>query len=170
MSQLRNALSVDVEDWFQVQAFAGIIPRDSWDTCERRVERNTHRVLDLYIDGADDYGSGKATDISGITTDDSTGAITIKLSQAYGAFDNILAFMSAAPIPSSTPMTVLSNTPPVGVGPYKFGTIVPNQSYTLVRNASFAGFKIPVRIELRREPLPRNANGKIMKRELRLTG
>jgi long-chain acyl-CoA synthetase len=30
-----------------------------------------------------------------------------------------------------------------------------------------AGFKVPVRIELRREPLPRNANGKILKRQLR---
>jgi peptide/nickel transport system substrate-binding protein len=96
-----------------------------------------------YIAGAADYGSGKATGISGIVTDDTTGKITITLSQAYGAFDNILAFMSAAPIPSSTPMTVLSNTPPVGIGPYKFGTIVPNASYTLLRNPSFAGFKIP---------------------------
>ncbi len=96
-----------------------------------------------YIKGADDYGSGKATTISGIVTDDSTGAITITLSQQYGAFDNILAFMAAAPIPQTTPMTVQSNTPPVGIGPYKFGTIVPNASYTLVRNPSFAGFKIP---------------------------
>jgi len=30
-----------------------------------------------------------------------------------------------------------------------------------------AAFKVPVRIELRQEPLPRNANGKILKRELR---
>jgi long-chain acyl-CoA synthetase len=30
-----------------------------------------------------------------------------------------------------------------------------------------AGFKVPVRIELRAEPLPRNANGKILKRDLK---
>jgi long-chain acyl-CoA synthetase len=30
-----------------------------------------------------------------------------------------------------------------------------------------AGFKVPVRIELRDQPLPRNANGKIMKRDLK---
>jgi long-chain acyl-CoA synthetase len=30
-----------------------------------------------------------------------------------------------------------------------------------------AGFKVPKYIELRSEPLPRNANGKIMKRELK---
>jgi len=33
--------------------------------------------------------------------------------------------------------------------------------------AQLAGFKVPVRIELRSEPLPRNANGKIMKRDLK---
>jgi len=30
-----------------------------------------------------------------------------------------------------------------------------------------AAFKVPVRIELRSEPLPRNPNGKIMKRQIR---
>jgi peptide/nickel transport system substrate-binding protein len=96
-----------------------------------------------YIAGAAAYDSGKATTISGIKTDDATGQITISLTQAYGAFANLLAFPSAAPIPSSTPMKVLSNDPPVGVGPYKFGTIVPNASYQLIKNPSFAGFKIP---------------------------
>jgi peptide/nickel transport system substrate-binding protein len=96
-----------------------------------------------YIKGAADYAAGKAQTISGIQTDDSTGKITITLSQPYGAFDNLLAFESAAPIPSSTPMKVLSNTPPLGDGPYKFGKIVPNGSYQLLRNADFASFHIP---------------------------
>jgi peptide/nickel transport system substrate-binding protein len=95
-----------------------------------------------YIAGAADYDSGKASSISGIKTDDSTGAITITLTTPYGAFSNLLAFPSSALIPSSTPMKVLSNNPPVGVGPYKFGKIVPNASYELVKNPSFAGFKI----------------------------
>ena len=43
-----NALSVDVEDWFQVQAFAGQIDRASWDDLPSRVERNTGRILDLF--------------------------------------------------------------------------------------------------------------------------
>ncbi|HEX3336403.1 MAG TPA: ABC transporter substrate-binding protein [Jatrophihabitans sp.] len=96
-----------------------------------------------YIAGAAAYDSGKASSISGIKTNDSTGQITITLTQPYGAFPNLLAFPSSAPIPSSTPMKVLSNNPPVGVGPYKFGTIVPNASYELVKNPLFAGFKIP---------------------------
>ena len=43
-----NALSVDVEDWFQVGAFENAIARDSWDGLEHRVERNGEAVLDLF--------------------------------------------------------------------------------------------------------------------------
>ena len=45
---MRNALSVDVEDWFQVGAFETVISRDSWPTREVRVERNTDDVLALF--------------------------------------------------------------------------------------------------------------------------
>ncbi len=41
-------MTVDVEDWFQVQAFAGTISRDDWDTLPRRVEANTNWILDLF--------------------------------------------------------------------------------------------------------------------------
>ncbi len=43
-----NAMSVDVEDWFQVQAFARTIPRAEWDALERRVEKATHQILDVF--------------------------------------------------------------------------------------------------------------------------
>lgn len=43
-----NAMSVDVEDYFQVQAFAGTVERSSWDARECRVERNTDTVLRLF--------------------------------------------------------------------------------------------------------------------------
>lgn len=46
---MRNALTVDVEDYFQVQAFAGTVGSD-WDGYEHRVERNTNRVLDLFAE------------------------------------------------------------------------------------------------------------------------
>ncbi|WP_243361517.1 XrtA system polysaccharide deacetylase [Fundidesulfovibrio terrae] len=42
-----NALTVDVEDYFHVQAFAGVIPPHTWDSFESRVENNTRRVLDM---------------------------------------------------------------------------------------------------------------------------
>jgi polysaccharide deacetylase family protein (PEP-CTERM system associated) len=43
-----NALSVDVEDWFQVGAFENVIDRDTWDALPHRVERNSDAVLDLF--------------------------------------------------------------------------------------------------------------------------
>jgi polysaccharide deacetylase family protein (PEP-CTERM system associated) len=45
---VKNALSVDVEDWFQVGAFEKVIARDAWETLPRRVEMNTDRVLALF--------------------------------------------------------------------------------------------------------------------------
>ncbi len=43
-----NAMSVDVEDYFQVSAFESHIPRGDWDSLECRVERNTLRILELF--------------------------------------------------------------------------------------------------------------------------
>lgn len=43
-----NAMSVDVEDWFQVQALAGAVERGSWDSQPCRVERNTELILELF--------------------------------------------------------------------------------------------------------------------------
>ena len=42
-----NALTIDVEDYFQVSAFAPYIARSEWATRECRVERNVDRILDL---------------------------------------------------------------------------------------------------------------------------
>ena len=45
-----NALTIDVEDYFQVSAFAPHISRDEWDTMECRVEQNIERILSLLRD------------------------------------------------------------------------------------------------------------------------
>ena len=47
-ARIANAMTVDVEDWFQVQAFAGTIARDSWDGLERRVQANTEAILEMF--------------------------------------------------------------------------------------------------------------------------
>jgi polysaccharide deacetylase family protein (PEP-CTERM system associated) len=47
---LRNALSVDVEDWFHVGAFEKVISRDDWRSLECRVERNTDALLQMFDD------------------------------------------------------------------------------------------------------------------------
>ena len=47
-----GALTIDVEDYFQVEAFASTIDRADWDRLPARVERNTHRLLDILADAA----------------------------------------------------------------------------------------------------------------------
>jgi polysaccharide deacetylase family protein (PEP-CTERM system associated) len=45
---LRNALTIDVEDYFHVSAFANEIEPSSWGQYEPRIEANTHRLLDIF--------------------------------------------------------------------------------------------------------------------------
>ncbi|TNE38105.1 MAG: DUF3473 domain-containing protein [Alphaproteobacteria bacterium] len=45
---IRNAMSVDVEDYFQVQALVSAYDRSNWEGEELRVARNTERLLDLF--------------------------------------------------------------------------------------------------------------------------
>jgi polysaccharide deacetylase family protein (PEP-CTERM system associated) len=40
-------MSIDVEDWFQVENLKGVVARASWPLRESRVERNTERLLEL---------------------------------------------------------------------------------------------------------------------------
>lgn len=46
--QVVNAMTVDVEDYFQVSAFDAVVPRASWDQLESRVVPNTRRLLELF--------------------------------------------------------------------------------------------------------------------------
>lgn len=43
----RNAMSIDLEDWFCVANLSGVISRDDWDTCELRVAESSRRILEL---------------------------------------------------------------------------------------------------------------------------
>jgi len=45
-----NAMTVDVEDYFHVSVFDGVVPRTRWETLESRVERNTDRLLQIFSD------------------------------------------------------------------------------------------------------------------------
>jgi polysaccharide deacetylase family protein (PEP-CTERM system associated) len=47
MSSTVNALTIDVEDYFQVSAFAPFIARSDWPQRECRVERNVERILEM---------------------------------------------------------------------------------------------------------------------------
>src|SRR3989442_8032833 len=47
-----NALTIDVEDYYQVSAFESSVRFEDWPTHESRVEKNTGRLLDIL----DEYG------------------------------------------------------------------------------------------------------------------
>ena len=47
MTGIVNALTIDVEDYFQVSAFSAHIAREDWDTLPCRVEANVDRILEL---------------------------------------------------------------------------------------------------------------------------
>jgi len=47
-STVQNAISIDVEDYFQVAALAEAIDVSEWDSIKPRVEANTHKLLDLF--------------------------------------------------------------------------------------------------------------------------
>jgi polysaccharide deacetylase family protein (PEP-CTERM system associated) len=47
MAAMKNAMSIDVEDYFQVSAFASTIRREDWDSMPCRVERNIDVILAL---------------------------------------------------------------------------------------------------------------------------
>jgi polysaccharide deacetylase family protein (PEP-CTERM system associated) len=44
---IANAMTIDVEDYFQVEAFAAVIDRSGWEGLPRRVDRNTERLLEI---------------------------------------------------------------------------------------------------------------------------
>jgi peptide/nickel transport system substrate-binding protein len=99
------------------------------------------------IQGVDKYVKDKkeGADISGITSNNATGEITIKLTEANGQFPYILAFPSAGLVPTKTSYKNLSKDPPPGLGAYQFekGSIQPNRQYVLVKNPNFSIPDIP---------------------------
>lgn len=47
MHPMQNYLTIDVEDYFQVSAFADIVPPSEWAAMEQRAPDNTRNILDL---------------------------------------------------------------------------------------------------------------------------
>jgi peptide/nickel transport system substrate-binding protein len=89
------------------------------------------------IVGADTFAKTKTGHISGITADDKTGVITIKLNAPQGDFENILATEFAALVPASAPAKDQSTTPLPSTGPYMISSYTPNKTITEVRNPNF---------------------------------
>ncbi len=94
------------------------------------------------IVGAKDYAEGKAQTISGITTDDNTGDITIQLTEPNGTFNNLLGLMFAAPIPPNTPIDAdATNSPPPSSGPFMISSVDAPRTLTMERNPQFQTVK-----------------------------
>ena len=59
-----------------------------------------------------------------------------------GSFTNVLAFPSLGLVPCGTPDHTLTTTMPPGVGAYMITDVVPNKSFSLVKNPKFAALNI----------------------------
>jgi peptide/nickel transport system substrate-binding protein len=90
------------------------------------------------IVGADDFSKNpKQGHISGITTDDAAGTITIKLNAPQGDFSYILATEFAAPVPANSADKDMSTSPAPSTGPYMIESYKPNKSVIVTRNPNF---------------------------------
>lgn len=94
------------------------------------------------IVGTAEYADGTADTISGIVTDDATGAITITLSEPNGTFENVLGLPFAAPVPPTTPLDKdATNNPPPASGPFMISAVQAPQTLTMERNPQFQTVK-----------------------------
>lgn len=92
------------------------------------------------IVGAADYqekGDEKA-DIPGITADEQTRKITVKLEAPDGKFPFALSEPYAAPVPASkAKLDDMTKAPPPGFGPYTIEVVDPTREFVLTRNKDF---------------------------------
>jgi peptide/nickel transport system substrate-binding protein len=96
------------------------------------------------IEGTSEYLAAKKpnADISGITSDDATGKITVKLSTPDSEFLFATALVSAAPTPAAKSPFKTSTTIP-GAGPYTIAIQNPTRQFTLTKNPTFDVPTIP---------------------------
>jgi peptide/nickel transport system substrate-binding protein len=123
-----------------------VVASDFLYTVERAIKipwGGSGEFITPVITGATAYSTGKASTISGITTNNATGKIVIHLTAPYGPFDNVLAFPALGIIPSGFPLKPQPTSPPPGVGPYEVTNIVANESYDVVKNPHWAAMAIP---------------------------
>jgi peptide/nickel transport system substrate-binding protein len=89
------------------------------------------------IVGADAFSKTKKGHITGITADDASGKITIKLAAPQGDFNYILATEFAALVPANSPQKDASTNPMPSSGPYMISSYKPNKSVLMERNPNF---------------------------------
>lgn len=89
------------------------------------------------IVGAEEFAGNKSSSISGIKADDKTGEIKIELEKPRGTFNNELALLFVALVPSGTPVRNLTDTPPPATGPYMIANSEPGRGWSYARNPAW---------------------------------
>ncbi len=104
-----------------------------------RAVRLNPRALALYGDvvGAREHArsDSPSRDIRGISSDDRTGEVRMRLRRPDRLFSYALASTWTAPVPARTPVRDLSSRPPPGIGPYRVARVAESGDVVLVRNA-----------------------------------
>jgi peptide/nickel transport system substrate-binding protein len=90
------------------------------------------------IVGAEAFAETKKGGIAGISTNNATGEITIRLAEPRGTFTNELATPFLALLPPSTPAEDLSAKPPPATGPYVIVNSKPGKGWEYERNPEWA--------------------------------
>jgi peptide/nickel transport system substrate-binding protein len=93
--------------------------------------------------GARKYEGGASKTVTGISADDTTGTIVIRLKVPDKWFDRLLAVPALGLVPMSTPDRLSAVIPPSGAGPYELTNIVPKRSFSVVQNPEWASLAIP---------------------------
>lgn len=120
------------------------------------------QLADLVV-GAEKYEDGAAKTITGITIDDATRTIVIRLTAPDSSFDRLLAVPALGLVPTSAPPRPASVIPPAGAGPYELTNVVPTSSFSIVANPQWAGLAIPgipaanVNVNVKIDPNARSA-------------
>lgn len=98
-----------------------VVASDFTHTVQRAIKlgwSGSATYLTPLIAGASAYADGKASTISGISTDNASGQIVIHLTRPFPDFDQVLALPALGLVPGNTPMQPETYSPPPGVGPY----------------------------------------------------
>ena len=92
-----NAMTIDVEDYFQVSAFDGVVSRDRWGDYESRVAANTDRLLAIFAE----FGVHATFFVLGWVAERQPALISRIASAGHEIASRMMALLSAADISNS---------------------------------------------------------------------